>query len=173
MFLLVAVAIALSSQVARGQRPLTLDQDPATKGSAPYEEAVQRFLKKEKAKPPIVGGHPAPAAAFPWQISLGVSWIADPYMTHFCGGSVYSPNWVITAGHCVIDTNPANVVITAGSNRLTTAAIRKNVKRIIVHKQFVQREDGSLEHDIALIELFDPLPIGSRIKPIDLSNPEF
>jgi secreted trypsin-like serine protease len=172
MFLLVAVAIALSSQVARGQRPLTLDQDPATKGSAPYEEAVQRFLKKEKAKPPIVGGHPAPAAAFPWQISLGVSWIADPYMTHFCGGSVYSPNWVITAGHCVIDTNPANVVITAGSNRLTTAAIRKNVKRIIVHKQFVQREDGSLEHDIALIELFDPLPIGSRIKPIDLLTPD-
>jgi len=172
MFLLVALAITLSSQVSWGQRPLTLDQDPATQGSAPYEEAVQRFLKKEQPKPLIVGGQPAPAGAFPWQVSLSVSWMADPYMTHFCGGSVYSPNWIITAGHCVVGTNPANLVITAGTNRLTTASIRRNVKRILVHKQFVQRNDGSYEHDIALIELFDPLPIGSRIKAIELLTPD-
>lgn len=172
MFLLCALVVTLSSQGAWGQAPLTLDQDPATQGSAPYEEAVQRFLKKQQPKRLIVGGQPAPARAFPWQVSLGVSWMADPYMSHFCGGSVYSQTWIITAGHCVVDTNPANVVITAGTNRLTTGSIRRNVKRIIVHKQFVEHRDGSYEHDIALVELFDPLPMGSRIKAIEPLTPD-
>ncbi len=146
--------------LAQGQ---TLDTDPATSGSVPYREAVNRYLRREQAK--IVGGKPAPAGAFPWQVSLGVSWIADPFSAHFCGGSVLSEKWIVTAAHCAERLTPGQVIITAGTNRLVDGAVRRNVNRIIVHRNYnTQNQDN----DIALMELRDPLPTGLQIKKLDL-----
>ena len=44
----------------------------------------------------IVGGEEANPHSWPWQISLGYG-----SSSHFCGGSVLSQNWAITAAHCV------------------------------------------------------------------------
>ncbi|HEV7858993.1 MAG TPA: serine protease [Pyrinomonadaceae bacterium] len=135
-------------------------------GSVPYMETVRRFLDKQEAK--IVGGKQAPAGAFPWQVSLGVSWIADPYYAHFCGGSVYSERWIITAAHCTEGLTPSKVIITAGTNRLVAEATRRNVKRIIVHKSY---DTNTQNNDIALIELLDPLPMSDQIRAVPLLTP--
>jgi secreted trypsin-like serine protease len=174
MLMVVGLATALSFQVGCRQRPLTPNRKFATQGSAPYEEAVQRFQKKQGPKPLIVGGEPARPTAFPWQVSLAVSGMADPYMDHFCGGSVYSPTWIVTAGHCVVRTDPKRIVVTAGTNYLGigTGSLRKTVKRIIVHKEFVEHADGSNDNDIALLELDEALPIGTTIQPIELLTPD-
>jgi len=49
--------------------------------------------------PRIVGGNQAVSGSWPWQVALTRSTNAFP----FCGGSIISTNWIITAAHCVLD----------------------------------------------------------------------
>ena len=43
----------------------------------------------------IINGEEATPHSFPWQISIKVD---KP--EHYCGGSIISPYWVLTAAHC-------------------------------------------------------------------------
>jgi len=141
----------------------TLTKANAASGSAPYRETVIRYFDRLGVK--IVGGKPARIADYPWQVSLGVSWIADPYQAHFCGGSVYSAGWIITAAHCVSQTAAKDIVITAGTDKLGQDGERRNVRRVIVNPSY----DGqSQDSDVALLELMAPLPLGPAIQPISL-----
>jgi len=63
---------------------------------AAYEEAVPVFtipLKSGESR--IIGGEEAAKGQFPYQAAITLS----DY--DFCGGSLISKNWVLTAGHCV------------------------------------------------------------------------
>jgi len=163
MGLIAFAFMSLIPKAALAQGTLSLSQDSALKGSKPYMEAVNNYL--DKKQPKIVGGKLAPIGAYPWQVSLGVSWIADPYSAHFCGGTVLSERWIITAAHCVVDTSPARIAVTAGTNTLVAGATRRNVKLIIVHKSYNPAKD---DNDVAMMELTDPLPTGIFIKSIPL-----
>jgi secreted trypsin-like serine protease len=134
-------------------------------GSDDYVDTVKAFF--EGREPKIVGGKSAPISAFPWQVSLGISWIADDYRAHFCGGSVYSATWIVTAAHCVAKTSARDVIVTAGTDQLGKNGIRRNVRRIIVKSDYVAKTH---DNDIALLELTSPLPMDdiTKIKAIAL-----
>lgn len=157
-----AVAIAGTSALAQQTDTLELSRLTAT-GSAPYKDAVTRYLKKEQPK--IVGGAVAPQDAYPWQVSLGVSWIANPHSAHFCGGSVLSESWILTAAHCAVDTPAEDILVVAGANRLDGGAVRRNVRRIIVHKDYAA---ATHDQDVALLELQEPLVLGPSVRAIPL-----
>jgi secreted trypsin-like serine protease len=145
--------------VAARAAAVTLSAQLVT-GSAPYREAAQAWVNHDTTLRKIVGGAPAPAGSFPWQVSLEVSWIPDPLAAHFCGGTVYSDRWIVTAAHCVTGNDPKDIIVTAGTHSLGVGGVRRSVNRVLVKANYDARKN---DNDIALLELFDPLPLGPTI----------
>ena len=96
----------------------------------------------------IVGGTPAPDGKYPWQVRIYGS-MNDTI--GFCGGSIIGEQWVLTAAHCLMDTQA--VVVGFGSvDRTKTTKIES--EKIIVHPAYLAGEKA----DIALIKLKSPIP---------------
>lgn len=162
----IVIATVSAAQGAEGDKERSLSAEDVV-GSAPYREAVQRYFSG--AEPKIVGGQPSRPGQFPWQVSLQASWIANPYHAHFCGGTVYSDTWIVTAAHCVADTAPRDVAVVAGTNVLGPGVTRHNIARIIVHAGY---NAATSDNDIALLELRKPIKLSENVKAIPLANPE-
>ena len=58
------------------------------------------------AQPRVGGGHSEPINAYPWQAAVVYDRAGDAHSRQFCGGSLITPRIVLTAGHCVYDTDP-------------------------------------------------------------------
>lgn len=119
-------------------------------------------------EPRIIGGEEAVEGEVPWQVAL---FISDGETSRFCGGSIVSEDWVVSAAHCVTDGDEvitgAHEVI-SGVLKLSEAAAEHvvEVARIEVHPDYNEASTG-LEHDIALLKLSEPLDLdGSKRAPI-------
>ena len=150
-----ATLVAALSIAAASAAPI-----PST---SPYQQAIARDARNEAWK--IVGGQEAAKGSVPWQVSLGVARIADPARAHFCGGTIVSPTWIVTAAHCVTWLTPDKIRVVVGSNRLHARLARHIVKRIIVHPGF---NPASMDKDIALLELAEPLTMGANTRALAL-----
>lgn len=47
----------------------------------------------------IINGEEVVAHSYPWMTSIQSSVLSEP---HYCGASIISPNWVLTAAHCAV-----------------------------------------------------------------------
>ena len=97
----------------------------------------------------IVGGSMAPRGMAPWQVSLQ----SPLYGGHFCGGSLISPSWVLTAAHCLEDMQREDLSVVHGSQSLASGGERRFPDRLILHEGYVTAEQGK---DIALVRLSEP-----------------
>lgn len=107
----------------------------------------------------IVGGTATQISSVPWQVSLQS---ADGQ--HFCGGSIVTPTWIVTAAHCMEGGAPARIV--AGVSRLSQSATGqvRSVKRVVSYPGY---SDPSAGKDAALIELTMPLTLdGTNVRAI-------
>ena len=109
--------------------------------------------------PRIVGGREAEPGEWPWQIAL-IHAGGDPYLDQFCGGTLISPLWVVTAAHCAEEAAPDDLQVLAGIHNLVETDpgyVRLDVAEIIIHPDYglVNQYDS----DIALLRLATPAPI--------------
>jgi secreted trypsin-like serine protease len=114
----------------------------------------------------IVGGENAADWSWSWAVSLRY------YGSHFCGASILSPSFVITAGHCVADiTSATPLSILAGSTTLTPSSSNpfyqiRSIAEIYKHSGY---SASTLINDIAILRLSTPLNMTTgKIKPICL-----
>jgi prostatin (serine protease 8) len=99
----------------------------------------------------IVGGSPAAEGAWPWQVRL-----LDRMdnQTGFCGGSLISDQWVLTAAHCVVmDDGPIESVVVGYGSTLQSQLKLVPSALIIVHPDYMTEHHA----DLALIKLAEPL----------------
>ncbi len=71
-------------------------------------------------QPKIVGGFSGSVSTYPWQAAVVYSTAESPgddaHQRQFCGGSLLTSRIVITAGHCVADTDPDCSSLTCAIN---------------------------------------------------------
>jgi len=106
----------------------------------------------------------APPGAWPWVVSLQTTWGYQ-----FCGGSIVSPNLIMTAATCLItrkDT-PAKIMVVAGAHDIKEKSEHEQkiiAKSIIRHPAYDYDKRGS--HNIALIELSEPLKMNDHVMSV-------
>ncbi|VEN35330.1 unnamed protein product [Callosobruchus maculatus] len=136
------------------------------------ESAENRHLEKRKLRgkvlglPRIIGGHEAVPHAYPYQAGIVIRGDA------FCGGSLISRNFVLTAAHCVDGLHNKDLNLILGAHRIfenESTQVRRQADWIVVHENYNRH---SYENDIALIKLSVPVELNDVIKTIPLPESE-
>merc|ERR1712209_170279 len=104
----------------------------------------------------IVGGHEAAHHEWPWQVAL---FIDDAW---FCGGSLISDEWVMTAAHCADGASYFDIMAGAHNVRESSEPNRVEVTSYNgwTHPLW---NSNDLSGDLALIELPSPMPMNDYI----------
>ncbi|XP_074023825.1 acrosin-like [Numenius arquata] len=122
-----------------------------------------RPMASHYSKSRVVGGTDAQPGAWPWIVSIQEPWKTG--LRHICGGSLISPQWVLTAAHCFI--NIRNITmwrVLIGVTQLTQLgpeAQVRNIKRLLPHRHY---SSTSERNDIALLELDRPVQCSSYVQ---------
>uniref|UniRef100_A0A3P9QGJ1 Acrosin n=1 Tax=Poecilia reticulata TaxID=8081 RepID=A0A3P9QGJ1_POERE len=131
--------------------PATIHPEPARKLAVP--PGASR----------IIGGRDAPEGAWPWQASIQF------LGTHFCGGTIISNKWVVSAAHLVEkktkESSTDFLTVLVGITALSKPgphSQRRGVKNVIIHERY---DFNSSNNDVALLMLKSPLKFTNYIQP--------
>lgn len=116
----------------------------------------------------IVGGVDADPLSAPWMVSLQWGTIRP---SHFCGGSIINPNWVLTSGHCIQAFPQYGIrTIVAGIHDLTDFPEHVQIRHLTLTNTWVHDDfDGFRgDADIGLTVFQTPFAFSERVGAIAL-----
>ncbi|MED6279292.1 hypothetical protein CHARACLAT_032937 [Characodon lateralis] len=111
----------------------------------------------------IVGGNLESRGGSPWQVLIHRS---DG--SGFCGGTLVSDRWVLSAAHCFEDSADHVTVGNYDKKRLDPGEQTIKIQEIIVHPHF---HTFTFDSDIALLYLAEPVIRGPTAVPACLPDP--
>jgi len=111
----------------------------------------------------IVGGAEATPHSYPWMAAL---FIDDSW---FCGGSLISDEWILTAAHCTTDAHTARILLGAHDVKAADEEGRIEVVStdILTHEKY---NPFLLHNDIALIRLPYKVNFTDILSPVCLPS---
>ncbi|XP_035527649.1 trypsin-3-like isoform X1 [Morone saxatilis] len=108
----------------------------------------------------IVGGYECPKNSVPHQVSLFTGY-------NFCGGTLLSDEWVLSAAHCK---TKSNVEVRLGEHDIWES---EGTEQHIMSAKFIRHPDYSSrtqDSDIMLIKLSRPATFNSYVRPAPLPS---
>lgn len=115
---------------------------------------------KPLPQPYIVGGSDALSGEFLFAASMQTT-----AGSHFCGGTVFRKNWVLTAAHCVESFSVFKVVVGRLDLRTVEGLEYKvNANGVRIHPGWGTNPKADLDYDVALVRL----PESATVPSIDL-----
>jgi secreted trypsin-like serine protease len=119
----------------------------------------------------IIGGHEVDALEYPWQIALvvRVQYNETTQAGGFCGGTLISDQWVLTAAHCVDLPYPVlSTTVYVGAHDLSLSREEDGRTEIVGESWYTHPEwdSSTVKNDVALIKLSQPVTFDDTICPI-------
>jgi secreted trypsin-like serine protease len=107
----------------------------------------------------IVGGEDRDISWAPWQVALVRESAGSDWQGQFCGGSLISASWVVTAAHCLHGLSESEILsdlrIVSGEDVLDQTDVSDmRVSDVVLHPAY---NDTTYANDIALVKLRTPL----------------
>merc|ERR1719382_1747320 len=147
--------------LARSVRSSKLSK--STHKTSTVDLAAECGIEGPPSKDRIVGGFEAEENQWPWQVALFIdnAW--------FCGGSIISENYVMTAAHCADGASYFDIMAGAHNVRASSGPHRVEVTSYNgwTHPLW---NSNDLSGDLALIELPSPLPMNDYISTSDCND---
>ncbi|CAN8020397.1 unnamed protein product [Ixodes persulcatus] len=141
--------------------PAGSEEPPETvSGDSPLSCGVPRSSTRPALR--IIGGRPAARGRWPWQVA-----VLNRRREPFCGGTLVSAGWVLTAAHCV----RRRLIVLAGEHSLHRregSEQEVRVSRTVLHPDY---DPETVDMDLALLRLRSPLPMGAFVAPACLPEP--
>ena len=160
-----AARSAASLSAERIETPEQLDRLVEQIKDLPADEQ-RRALAALQFSPFIVGGKEVPITSHPWQVALLQGQQTD--RSQFCGGSLVSPDTVVTAAHCIdswyVQKDPTRVDVLVGTNNTQQGGERIDVRSVAVHPRW---NSANNDYDVAVLRLATPATQGRPV-PIHL-----
>lgn len=104
----------------------------------------------------IVNGEDAAIGQFPHQVSLRIL----GFNRHFCGGTIISSRWILTAAHCsYVQYKP---YIVAGATKLNTGGQGYGLQKWYRHPLYSR---NNLTYDIALWRTSQEIEFNEHVQP--------
>merc|ERR550519_268000 len=155
MFSKVAVLVLALAVVASG--------NPAA--GKPWSWKSRRPLvdaKMDASNARIVGGSEATPHSFPHQAALFID------NMYFCGGSLISTEWVMTAAHCMDGADFVDVVL--GAHNIREEEPTQITVRSTDHFIHENYNSFTIQNDIAMIHLPSPVSLDANIATVALPS---
>jgi secreted trypsin-like serine protease len=155
-----------TSPVAVAPSPETRGEpsgDPARPGSGsdspPSTPSQRDSAEVGNFQTAIVGGDDRDISWAPWQVALVWESVGSDWQGQFCGGSLISASWVVTAAHCLHGLSESEILsdlrIVSGEHFLDEADVSDmTVSAVVLHPGY---NDSTYANDIALLKLGKPL----------------
>ncbi|XP_075163555.1 brachyurin-like [Haematobia irritans] len=152
----IAIALSLFVAVASAGVMPTLQQRLPLMPVMPLEELEGRITNGELAK----------AGQFPYQVGLSLVFGSSGA---WCGGTLISDRWVLTAAHCTDGADGVTVYLGAidikDDNEKGQQRIYTSKSNIVIHADW---DPSTLSNDISLIKLPVSVEFNDRIQPATL-----
>ena len=143
----------------------------AANPSVPTEfESTEDTVSRTKKTPKIVNGDTAVKNAYPFIVSMHEK-LFHNFSYHTCAASVYDHFHVITAAHCVENTNASDLILIFGEFKQYEVEGEeefRNVSSILIHADY--NPNAFWVNDIAILALEQPINFTKSIQPICLTH---